>query len=83
MPKEHEFEQILNRIHATMIYSCQELALLVDGVQVGLTVRDKDEISSRMRNLAKVLERICADFSNPAPSDLPDARTELHAVGVD
>jgi len=83
MPDEDEYGEILARIGGAMIYSCQELELLIDGVRAGISQPDADEVSSRMRNLAKILERIGTNVADPAPLDLPTPNMQLHAVGVD
>jgi hypothetical protein len=83
VPSEQEYGEIINRLQGAMLYACQELATLADGVTAGLSNEDADEIATRLRNLAvSVIERI-GGFDDPAPRDLPDgAKGQLPAVGV-
>jgi hypothetical protein len=83
VPTEQDYDQMLNRIKMAMIYSCGELGLLAMGVKASLSEGDADEISSRLRKLAQVLERICTNESDPAPADLPQpGNPVIFAVGV-
>ncbi len=62
------------RLSNAMTGICSEIADIVsDDVKPGLTEGEAQRLSSRLINLATILEKIGSDPNNPLPQDLPEA----------
>ena len=62
-PTETEYAQMLGRLQNVMAFAAEELEQLANGAP--------DNISSRLRDLARVMFRIGNDANDPVPVDLP------------
>lgn len=81
LPSEAEYAQMLGRLQNVMAFAAEELEQIANGVIPGLSDKAADNISSRLRNLARLMFRIGNDENDPVPADLPSiADTETPDV---
>ena len=71
LPNEAEYAQMLGRLQNVMAFAAEELEQLANGVRPGLSDNAADDVTTRLRNLAKVMFRIGNDENDPVPGDLP------------
>ena len=63
VPNEAEYARMLGRLQNVMAFAAEELEELAD--------LSADNVSTRLRNLARVMFRIGNDENDPVPADLP------------
>ena len=81
LPNEAEYAQMLGRLQNVMAFAAEELEQLANGAKPGLSDRAADNVSSRLRNLARLMFRIGNDENDPVPVGLPSiADTETPDV---
>ena len=81
LPNETEYAQMLGRLQNVMAFAAEELEQLANGVRPGLSDRAADNVTSRLRNLARVMFRVGNDENDPVPEGLPSiADTETPEV---
>ncbi|HSE16585.1 MAG TPA: hypothetical protein VLB46_06005 [Pyrinomonadaceae bacterium] len=81
LPNEAEYAQMLGRLQNVMAFAAEELEQLANGVTPGLSNRAAENVTSRLRSLARVMFRIGNDENDPVPTDLPSiADTETPNV---
>lgn len=81
LPNETEYAQMLGRLQNVMAFAAEELEQLANGVRPGLSDRAADNVTSRLRKLARVMFRVGNDENDPVPEGLPSiADTETPEV---
>ena len=72
LPNEAEYAQMLGRLQNVMAFAAEELEQLANGVGPGLSDQAADNVTFRLRKLARdVMFRIGNDPNDPVPRDLP------------
>lgn len=74
MQTQKELVDAINRINHSTNFLAQEVIDVrdqIDGARTRLTEQERQAISDRLTNAAKVLIRIGNDPNDPAPIDLP------------
>jgi hypothetical protein len=81
LPSEAEYAQMLGRLQNVMAFAAEELEQLAGGARPGLSDKAAENLSSRLRDLARLMFRIGNDENDPVPADLPSiADTETPDV---
>jgi hypothetical protein len=75
LPNELECAQMLDRLQNVMGFAAEELEQLASGVKPGLSTAAANNVTSRLRDLARVMFRIGNNEDDPDPADLPSIAT--------
>jgi len=75
LPSELEYAQMLGRLQNVMGFAAEELEQLANGMKPGLSTAAADNVTSRLRDLARVMFRIGNNEDDPVPADLPSIAT--------